>query len=303
MKPKPPGRCPLDPSRRLDGVDFVAFDFETTGCTASTDAIVEAGAVRFRLGSDGVPVTLDRFESLVDPGRPIPPEVIRVHGITDADVAGQPPIADVLPRLEDFFGDAADTLLMAHNASFDLAFLAAAHDSVGRPRTGHVAIDTVRLSRRLRPALPGHSLRSLKKSFHVEPSRAHRGLDDAAALAAIFAGLVTAEGGPSTLADLFRLTPPRPIPTRIPTGPFGRSRPAPPPPDDPRVDPTLSAALATRRRVSFVYDAGSRSGARRDVTPDRIVHGSTASYLVAFCHRDGVTKQYRLDRIRECVGG
>lgn len=298
----PDGRCPLDPATPLAEIDFVAFDFETTGCTAATDAIVEAGAVRFRIDATGSVEERGRFESLVDPGRPIPPEVIRVHGITDADVAGAPPVADVLPALGDFFGETSSTLLMAHNASFDLNFLAAAHATAGTRPTGHVAIDTVRLSRRLRPSLPGHSLRSLKKSFHVERVRAHRGLDDAVALAAVFAGLVTGEGGPTTLADLFRLTPPRPIPTRRPRPRRREDRPLPSP-DDPRVDPALVSALTFRRRVSFVYDGGSRGGARRDVTPERVVHGSAASYLVAFCHRDGVRKQYRLDKIRECVAG
>ena len=96
--------------------EIVAFDLETTGISSFIDRVVEIGGVRFRLGD----ANADTFEQLVDPERDIPFEVTAIHGITNEDVKGQPLIGDVLPRFEEFIG--SDTLLVAHNATFDCSF-------------------------------------------------------------------------------------------------------------------------------------------------------------------------------------
>ena len=102
----------------LADVDFVAFDLETTGLSPISCRIVEFGAVRFNLAAG----ELETFEQIVDPQCPIPPETIRVHGITDAMVRGMPTVSEVLPAFLGFLGG-PDTVLMAHNASFDIGFL------------------------------------------------------------------------------------------------------------------------------------------------------------------------------------
>ena len=94
---------------------FVAFDTETTGLAPSRDRIVELCAVRFM---DGKPV--ERFGTLVNPERPIPPEATAVNNITDSMVAGAPTISQVLPAFEEFIGN---DILIAHNLEFDLKFL------------------------------------------------------------------------------------------------------------------------------------------------------------------------------------
>lgn len=122
----------------LTKTEFVAFDLETTGLSAETARIVEIGAVRFR--ADGE--VLGQFAQLINPECRIPAGVTAIHGITDAMVADQPVIADVLPALIEFFGDPR-VLLLAHNAHFDMRFLAAARVDRG------TAIHLIRWSTRV----------------------------------------------------------------------------------------------------------------------------------------------------------
>ena len=105
----------------MDDVEFVAFDLETTGLHSTFCKIIEFGAVRFRV--DGT--ELDRIERLVDPGCPVPRDATAVHGITDDMLRGQPSIEKVLPEFVQFLGS-PDTILLAHNTSFDLGFLSVA---------------------------------------------------------------------------------------------------------------------------------------------------------------------------------
>jgi DNA polymerase III epsilon subunit family exonuclease len=106
---------------RLTDITFVAFDTETTGLFPIRHRLVEIGAVHFRLDDH----ELATFEQLIDPQIPIPREVQQVHGITDTMVRGQSTVEQVLPRFIEFLGP-CDTILLAHNAPFDLGFLAIA---------------------------------------------------------------------------------------------------------------------------------------------------------------------------------
>src|SRR5919112_2898940 len=99
--------------------EYVAFDLETTGLVAQVDRVVEIGAIRF----DASGRERGRFESLVNPERPMSPAAQAVHGISDADLAGAPSARDVLPGFLAFLGDPETTTLIAHNASFDASFL------------------------------------------------------------------------------------------------------------------------------------------------------------------------------------
>jgi DNA polymerase III epsilon subunit family exonuclease len=154
----------------LDDVPFVAFDTETTGLQ-STDRLVEIAAVRFR----GAQVEAE-WTALVDPGVPIPPEATAVHGLTDTDVRGCTPAADVLPAFLDFVQGAA---LVAHNAPFDLRVLALELLRAGLPLPDQPVVDTCALSRLLPVAVPNHRLGTLADAFGVSRGRPHRALSDA----------------------------------------------------------------------------------------------------------------------------
>jgi hypothetical protein len=111
---------------RLTDITFVALDTETTGIFPIMHRLVEIGAIRFR--SDGR--ELATFQQLIDPQIPIPPNVQQVPGITDRMVCGKPTIEHVLPQFIKFLGH-RDTILLAHNALFDLSFLAMALTRLG----------------------------------------------------------------------------------------------------------------------------------------------------------------------------
>jgi len=150
---------------------IVALDLETTGLTCATDRIVELAAVSWQDGEE-----TGAFEALVNPGRPMPPEVIAVHGITDAMVRDQPPIAEVLPAFLDFCR--AD-MVVAHNAPFDIGFLRAECARCGLILFPSKITDTCALARQRLPGSPNYRLETLAAGLGRGEKQAHRALRDA----------------------------------------------------------------------------------------------------------------------------
>ncbi len=161
----------VDPKSPVAAVTFTAFDFETTGLYPASDRIVEFGAVKFRGGE-----SIETFEHLANPGIPISPDAAAVSGISDADVVGARPVFEVVPEFVAFLGD---TVLMAHNAPFDLGFLRAAVSLLGQPDIGNTIIDTQLLAMKAFPRRRSYSLQNLATDLGLPPNRAHRALDDA----------------------------------------------------------------------------------------------------------------------------
>jgi DNA polymerase-3 subunit epsilon len=159
------------------GETFTAFDVETTGLDNRRDSIVEIGAVKFNRQGE-----IERYSTLIDPGFPMPEAAGKVNNITDAMLAGQPPIQEALPA---FLRFAADTAIVAHNASFDCGFV-----NVGLSRLfddGYVLFsalpnriaDTLPLARRLLPGRERYNLQHLAASLDIRATAAHRAFDDA----------------------------------------------------------------------------------------------------------------------------
>lgn len=174
-----------DPRERLPlaELDFVVVDTETTGSSPSRgDRLTEVAAVRVREGR-----VVDRYETLVNPGRPIPPAITRLTGITDAMVTRAPAFGDVVEEMLDFFGDA---VLVAHNASFDRAFLDAELGRVYNRALVTPYVCTVQLSRRVVPGLDSYRLDSVADHFGVRIANRHRALGDAEATGEIFCCLL-----------------------------------------------------------------------------------------------------------------
>ena len=177
--------------------EAIVFDLETTGLSAAADRITEIGAVRFKNGE-----ILDEFNTLVNPGRPIPPRVVEVTGITDDMVRSAPSEAEAIDRFLAFCGDCR--LLVAHNAPFDTGFLRAAMQRCEKPYE-FTAVDTVPLSRALYPDLPNHKLNTVASHLHVEPFQHHRACDDARALGMIYqciVGDMAAKNGIKRIAEI-----------------------------------------------------------------------------------------------------
>ena len=127
----------------LSDVTFCVIDFETTGSNTADSSITEIGAVKLRGGE-----CLGTLQTLVNPGRAIPPTITVLTGITEAMVVRAPRIETVLGTLVDFIGDA---VIVAHNARFDMAFLQDALRRDGRPPATNTVAHTVPLARRLLP--------------------------------------------------------------------------------------------------------------------------------------------------------
>lgn len=177
----------VDLATPLHEVTFVVLDLETTGAAPGYDRITEVGAVKYRGGE-----CLGTFETLVNPGVPIPPFVTVLTGITEAMVLPAPSIDEVLPPLLEFIGDA---VLVGHNFRFDTSFLDAALLRRGSERLDQVRIDTLPLARRLlHDDVPDHRLATIAHHLGVPTEPCHRAYDDAAATAEVLHALLERAG-------------------------------------------------------------------------------------------------------------
>ena len=150
--------------------EYVAFDLETTGLSSRKDVIIEIGAVLMRDGQE-----VDRFQTFVDPERKLDSRITEITGITDAMLEGAPKIQDVFPEFLEFVGD---RVLVAHNASFDTAFIRAQCVKMGVPYT-FTSADTLVLAQNLMPQLSKHKLDVVANALSLPEFNHHRAADDA----------------------------------------------------------------------------------------------------------------------------
>jgi DNA polymerase III subunit epsilon len=168
----------------LRATTFTVVDLETTGGSSAADAITEIGAVRVCGGE-----VQGEFQTLVDPGVPITPFVSVLTGITDLMVSGSPPISSVLSSFLEF---ARGSVLVAHNAPFDVGFLRAACDAHGMAWPGFAVVDTAVLARRVltRDEVPNCKLSTLAAFFTADTTPNHRALADARATVDVLHALI-----------------------------------------------------------------------------------------------------------------
>jgi len=152
---------------------LVALDIETTGLDSQNDRIIEIGAVRF----SGSKIE-EEFNSLINPGKNIPPFITQLTGITNAMVRGAPPIEEVIEQLAEFTKDAP---VVGHNVKFDLSFL----KKQGILKQNK-AIDTYEMASVVLPAEGRYNLRALGQSLMVPMKATHRALDDTRVTQAIY---------------------------------------------------------------------------------------------------------------------
>jgi DNA polymerase III subunit epsilon len=169
----------------LHEVTFVVVDLETTGGSPHSCEITEIGAVKVRGGE-----RLGEFQTLVNPGVPIPPFISVLTGISNAMVAGAPRLGTALPAFLEFAGDQA--VLVAHNAPFDIGFLKAACAVTGHEWPGNRVLDTARLARQVvtRDEAPNCKLASLARLFRAGTTPDHRALSDARATVDVLHGML-----------------------------------------------------------------------------------------------------------------
>lgn len=182
----------------LADLDYVVVDTETTGLQLSRgDKVISISGIRIRRGriqNAGI------FNTLVNPGRPIPPESIEIHHIEDHMVAGAPSMNEVYRQFVEYAGD---SILVAHNAAFDKKCLDLAAAEAGLPQIDNPILDTLLLSYALHKETEGHSLEAIAGRMGITIEGRHTSLGDARAAGQIFLGLLTLLPGRGvrTLAD------------------------------------------------------------------------------------------------------
>lgn len=255
--------APLQPSfddlgTPLPDVTFCVVDLETTG-TGDNAQITEIGAIKVCGGH-----VEGEFQTLVRPSGPIPASVQVLTGITDAMVRPAPPLDAVLPSWSEF---SRGTVLVAHNARFDVSFLKRAYAEHDYSWENPAVVDTLALARSVLPRdeIRNYKLGTLSQLFRTTTTPSHRALADARATVDVLHGLIERVGnlGVTTLEDLLEMTHRVPRVRRrrrvwakgLPEGPgvywFCLDKPAPSPPEVLYVGTSVNI----RRRVSQYFTA------------------------------------------------
>lgn len=262
--------------RKLDDCTFCAVDVETTGLFLAS-RLVEIGAVKFDCGG-----ILEEFQTLVDPQEPINPQVISIHGITNEMVAGSPAPHESVARLLDFIGNA---IFIAHNARFDTRIIGMECARAGITVPDNPVLDTVLLARRLFRGLSNYRLDTLTRHLGITRKQVHRGLPDALAAMKIFQHYLGKAPENACLLD---------VPGLI--GIFSELAP--------RIDINLrgdhsdfQVFAEKKTMIEIIYQGGTDPGVPRMITPISIRNNGVREYIVAYCHRTGRVKTFRLDRV------
>lgn len=154
----------------MDEQERIVLDLETTGLSPQRHKITEIAAVKIR-GNQ----IIDEFQTLVNPGVPIPRFITKLTGITNEMVENQPVIEDILPALKEFLGE---TLIVGHNISFDYRFL---QENFWRHNNFLLTNDTLctmKLARRMHSDLPSKRLGSICEHYGLTNETAHRAMSD-----------------------------------------------------------------------------------------------------------------------------
>ncbi len=265
--------------KKLSDITFVAFDVETTGLDAMTGKVVEFGAVRFdRSGR------LEEYAQLVNPGCPIPPAALAVHGITDEEVAASPPVREALPGVIEFFGD---SVLLAHNAPFDIGFFDAAFADAGLEPPVNPILCTVELARAAFPRLRDHKLTTLVRDLHIPEGEHHRALADAVYSSEVFKRCVDQfdKAWGLSLGDFLKRHGPPLM--------FGIT-PA-------RALEAVEAAMQSNERLRIEYRDARGKVTVREISPVSVPGRGRRTKVVAFCHLRGEQRTFRLDCIKKIL--
>lgn len=181
----------------MNEATYVVFDVETTGLSAVNNDLIQIAASKMYKGN-----IVEQFDEFIDPGHPLSAFTTELTGITDQHVKGSKPLEQVLKEFQDF---CQDTVLVAHNATFDVGFMNANYERYGLPMITQPVIDTLEFARNLYPEYKRHGLGPLTKRFQVSLEHHHMANYDAEAtgrLLFIFLRDVKEKHGVTNLLDL-----------------------------------------------------------------------------------------------------
>lgn len=263
----------------LDEITLIGFDTETTGKYPLQAEVCELAAVKMVNGKKQ-----DEFQTLIRPRKPIPQNVIKIHGITNEMVKDAPVMEDVI---EDFHKFLQGGILVAHHAPFDLGFIAPSLDQAGLDLPDLPVLCSSLLSRKAIPDSPNHRLQTLIPHLNLHRGPAHRALDDAIACAEltwkcferaemkVLEEATTLQGGPLFWSQ-YSLSPLK----------------------EQKHLSALFEALTEHQKVKITYGGGSKAGKPREVKPVGVVRNPNGDFLVAY---DGgaYPKRYYLEKISD----
>lgn len=266
------------PGAYLGNTTFIVVDVETTGLNANAgDRICEVALLRYRGGR-----VLDAFDTLVNPQRPMSPGASAVNGLTDWHLATQPLFSQVAEQVR---GLTEDTVLVAHNAPFDLGFLAGEWRRMGWPPRLGFTTDTLTLARRLYN-LRHNTLSDVARSLRVLSDRQHRAVGDAWTTLRVFEVMLADLNRRNlvTLGDLLDVQGgnvlwPEPSALSLPA--------------------VLETALAEQRPLWLRYRSQNGHVSERWVEPLDVTGDDVTIYLTAYCQLRGEQRVFRLDRVVE----
>lgn len=155
----------------LDSLDYVILDIETTGLEPTQDELTEIGALKAK-GKE----LQNIFSTLIKPFKPISPEINRLTGIDNEMIKDSPAVGEVLPRFLEFIDS---SILIAHNAEFDLSFLKYYLQKYNSLEINNTVVCTVKIGRFLLPHLPNHKLHTIASHFGFKVENRHRAMGDA----------------------------------------------------------------------------------------------------------------------------
>lgn len=262
---------------------YVVIDTETTGLEPGS-RLLSLAAILFDPAGDGM---LDAFEARVNPGMPIPPDVTKINGISDADVASADDASVALLELVGWLPD--DAILVAHNAPFDVGVLAweAARHDVDVP--DFRVYDTLLLARILRETGRSNSLQTLIEHYEIERlGEAHRALADADACRRYFQlqhrrgnTSVIATNPWSTVAGAYSYAPPEALPESL---------------------RLLPEQVASGLPMTIVYEDAKGERTERNVTPFGWADTPKGIAFHGWCSLRDERRTFYADRVREVIG-
>lgn len=270
----------------LKELQFVAFDVETTGLSAIACRLVELSGVKFDVWHRDV----STFSSLINPGSPIPPEVSKIHGITDDMVKDAPKAEQVL---RDFLHFARGGVWLAHNAAFDVEFLKIELLRQKQPLPEVMVLDTLTLAQVVLSGPENFKLKTLAEYFGFGGAEYHRALADSVYVEKLFGKLLevshftTVEelngtGALKSFSDWGRPASREHLPESV------KSHIC-----------LLEAAIESSSTVKLKYQGEFLS--TRTVQPEAVIESRGSLYLSAYCLKSRAQRTFRVDRIVEAI--
>lgn len=259
---------------------FVAFDTETTGLWAAANRIVELAGVRFHLDDDHT----ETYQTLINPERPIPAEVVEIHGINDEMVAEAPLAKEALAAFADFCG--GDSILIAHNAPFDISFVGHELQRASMTFGENLILDTVDIFRRYYAGEDSYSLMNLARAHSIADSQNHRALADAILVQRLFLkasehlGAIEDEAALAEAVTVYRMSHWKEEVGQLP---------------DQYI--RIGQAIEQNRKLEICYSSGGKPPQWRTIKPLLVHRQGWKLYLNAYCETAGAERTFRLDRI------